>query len=182
MTIPSLSQVTWKQRLRLFVFNKQEFMPFTVWHILSYLAVWVFVAHIIIWSRGTSSLTEALWFASMAVVPGIIAIHQFWRRFYAACLVQDKHQAFYYMSLTLAHYFFVTAPIWVDIVFLCDAIYREKHLTENVAWYILWYFGMFFAFWFVLYGFAAVFFLFSFIPIFSVAALCYFLVNSFKRS
>ena len=164
-----------KPRLRLFIFNRQEFMSFTVWHILAYLAIWVLVAYIIIWVSTKSILLKyALFSFGMVVVPAIFVIHQFWRRFYRACIASNKRQAFVAMLHTLLHYFFVTAPLWVDIMlFIVLPFVAGQTLNGSIALNI----GMFLAGWLMLYLFAAAFLLLSLLPILLIASIIYFCIN-----
>ena len=132
MTIPDLSKPTWKQRLRLFIFNRQEFMPFTFWHLLVYIGgggmfawcVWLFLN-----ANGYAEFKIVLLCTYMGLLAMVISAHQFWQRFYATCIKRQQKKSLCYTLYYLLHGHIITFPFVATNIILISLFVRDFKFT-----------------------------------------------------
>ena len=177
MTSLNPSNHSWKQRLRLFIFNKQEFMPFTFWHLLAYVALGLGGRYYFVqgWYSNGFQVWSFLITASV-VLPFAIAIHQFWRRFYVVCTKKQYKQSLIQTLLFLLHAH-ITLPFWASFLALGGGLKGSTSYVFHATNFFELFFSLWMCFLIMLGLSIGVAVYFSIIPILTLSTLLYFFIS-----
>ena len=115
---------TFRKNIVLFIFNKQEFMPFTFWHIMVYVTLGLLGRYLFMgkWYSNGGFQGWSFLITTSIVLPFAIAIHQFWRRFYSACATQQYKQSLMQSLFFLLHAH-ATLPFWAYFLALGGGLF-----------------------------------------------------------